>query len=79
MNGRMKRCLVPMTLSGSWGQEHVWPGLEVNFDRELKPGFTVADAVAGREDCFEDVDALKTTDVKARALRTRTAAPAAEE
>jgi hypothetical protein len=51
----MKRCLVPMTLSGRWGSEHLWPGLEVNVERELAPGFTVADAVVGREECFEDV------------------------
>lgn len=50
-----KRCLAQLTLSGRWGTEHLWPGLEVNFARELAPGFTVADAVAGREDCFEDV------------------------
>jgi len=50
----MKRCLAQLTLSGRWGTEHFWPGLEVNFARELAPGFTVADAVAGREDCFED-------------------------
>lgn len=53
----MKRCLVPMTLSGRWGSEHLWPGLEVNVERELAPGFTVAAAIAGREDCFEDVTA----------------------
>lgn len=51
----MKRCLAQLSLSGSWGTEHLWPGLEVNFARELAPGFTVADAIAGREDCFEDV------------------------
>lgn len=51
----MKRCRVAMDLHGSWGLERLWPGLEVNLERELAPGFTVADAVAGREDCFEDV------------------------
>jgi|SRR5579872_2793071 len=51
----MKRCLAQLSLSGSWGTEHLWPDLEVDLDRELAPGFTVADAVRGREDCFEDV------------------------
>ena len=31
------------------------PGLEVDFDRELRPGFTVADAIQGREAAFEPV------------------------
>ena len=53
----MKRCRVPMTLSGRWGSEHLWPGLDVNMERELAPGFTVAAAVAGREECFADVPA----------------------
>lgn len=51
----MKRCLAQLSLTGSWGTEHLWPGLEVNMDRELAPGFTVAHAIEGREDCFEDV------------------------
>jgi hypothetical protein len=50
----MKRCRVPMTVSGRWGSEHFWPGLEVNLERQLASGVTVADAIAGREDCFED-------------------------
>lgn len=57
MLSNMKRCLAQLSLAGPWGTEHFWQGLEVNFARELAPGFTVADAVAGREDCFEDVDA----------------------
>ena len=51
----MKRCLAQLTLSGPWGTEVFWPGLEVNIARELAPGYTVGDAVAGREACFEDV------------------------
>lgn len=53
-----KRCLASLSLSGSWGTEYLWPGLEVDLDRELAPGFTVGDAVRGREDCFEDVAAV---------------------
>jgi hypothetical protein len=51
----MKRCLAQLSLSGSWGTQYLWPDLEVDLERELAPGFTVADAVRGREDCFEDV------------------------
>ena len=54
----MKRCRAQMSLAGPWGTEHLWPGLEVNIDRELMPGFTVAEAVRGREDCFEDLDEI---------------------
>lgn len=53
-----KRCLASLSLSGSWGTEYLWPDLEVDLDRELAPGFTVGDAVRGREDCFEDVAAV---------------------
>jgi hypothetical protein len=55
---KMKRCLAQLSLSGRWGTEHLWPGLEVNFERELAPGFTVAAAIAGRENCFEDVEPI---------------------
>jgi hypothetical protein len=51
----MKRCRAQLSLSGSWGTEHLWDGLEVDVDRELAPGFTVGHAIAGRDDCFEDV------------------------
>lgn len=78
----MKRCLAQLTISGPWGTEHFWAGLEpIDLDRVLVPvrdavpakgaagtdgyvparlavkAFTVADAIAGREDCFEDIDA----------------------
>lgn len=72
----MKRCLAQISLSGSWGTEHLWPGLEVNVDRELAPGFTVADAVAGREECFEDVVA---TQVPGKAPESGRAAEPLEE
>lgn len=53
-----KRCKVAMTLSvrGVDRAEHLWPGLVVNLARELAPGVTVGDAVAGREDAFDDAD-----------------------
>ncbi len=54
-----KRCLAQLSLAGSWGTVHLWPGLEVDVDRELEPGFTVADAVVGREDCFEPIEELQ--------------------
>lgn len=49
----MRRCRAQLTIECGGKTEHLWAGLEVNFERELAPGFTVADAVAGREDCFE--------------------------
>lgn len=52
----MKRCRAQLSLSGPWGTEHLWDGLEVNVDRELAPGFTIGHAIAGRNECFEDVD-----------------------
>lgn len=61
----MKRCRAQLTLSGSWGTEHLWPGLEVNVDRELAPGFTVGDAIAGRDDCLEDLGAAPASDAPA--------------
>lgn len=51
----MKRCRAQLSIRGSWGTEKLWPGLEVDMDRELEPGFTVADAVRGREDAFEPI------------------------
>jgi hypothetical protein len=50
-----KRCRVAMTITarGLDRAEHLWPGLVVNLERELTPGFTVGDAVAGRESDFE--------------------------
>lgn len=51
----MKRCLAQLSLRVGGTEEHFWPGLEVNMDRELKPGYTVAHAIAGREHCFEDI------------------------
>lgn len=52
-----KRCRAAMTLTarGLDRAEHLWPGLVVNLDRELVPGFTVGAAVAGREAEFEPV------------------------
>lgn len=53
---RMMRCKASMSLNGSWGVEHLWPGRPVDMDRELAPGVTVAEAVRGRESEFEDID-----------------------
>jgi hypothetical protein len=52
---RRMRCLAELTIqpTGTGLREELWPGLEVDFDRELAPGLTVAQAIAGREDCFE--------------------------
>ena len=50
----MKRCRAQLSITGAWGAEHLQPGMPVDLGRELAPGFTVADAVAGREDCFDD-------------------------
>jgi len=54
---KMRRCLAQLSLAGSWGTENLWPGLEVDLNRELAPGVTVGDAVQGREDCFEPIHA----------------------
>lgn len=53
-----KRCKAAMTVTarGLDRAEHLWPGLVVNLDRELVPGFTLGMAVAGREADFEDAD-----------------------
>lgn len=86
----MKRCRAQLNLAGRWGTEYLWPGLEVNFARELAPGFTVADAVAGREDCFDDVDPpsdgdpastdnSQTTNPKKRTARGQAESPAVQE
>ena len=55
---RFKRCrayLVITLRGGRW--EELLPGTDVDLDRELAPGYTVGDAVAGREECFEEVPA----------------------
>lgn len=55
---RWVRCRTAMTLHARANDhtEHVWPGLVVSLDRELAPGYTIADAIAGREGCFEAVN-----------------------
>jgi hypothetical protein len=55
---RMMRCKADLEIhvTGTGVREVLWPGLEVNFERELVPGHTIADAIAGREDCFEPID-----------------------
>lgn len=59
----MKRCRAQLSITVGDRTEHLWPGLEVNLDRVLIPecpgqhAYTLAHAIAGREDCFEDVDA----------------------
>jgi len=61
----MKRCLAQLSIvlpdrpGNPMVVERLWPGLEVDMERELAPGFTVADAVAGKEDCFEDIASEK--------------------
>lgn len=52
------RCKAVMTLNtrGVDRAEYLWPGLVINLERELAPGFTVGDAIAGRESEFEPVD-----------------------
>jgi hypothetical protein len=58
-----KRCLVQMSIvlpdrpGNPMVVEHLQKDMEVDMERELYPGFTVADAVAGREACFEDIAA----------------------
>lgn len=52
----MKRCLAQLSIAvAGRPTEHLWPGLEVNVDRELAPGYTLKQAIAGREDAFEDL------------------------
>lgn len=54
---RRMRCKAELTIRivGTEHVEELWPGLEVDIDRELKPGLTIAHAISGREDCFEPV------------------------
>lgn len=50
---RMMRCLAVLSIAvPGKATEHYWPGLEVNFDREIKPGYTVADAVKGKAESY---------------------------
>lgn len=58
----MKRCLGQLSVTVNGRTEHLWPGLEVNVDRELAPGYTLGHAVAGREDLFEDVEPMASAD-----------------
>ncbi len=55
---RMMRCNAEIAIHvvGTDRREELWPGVEVDADRELAPGFTVADAIRGREDCFVAVE-----------------------
>lgn len=41
----MKRCLAQLSLSGRWGSEHFWPGLDVDLDRVLAPAIEATRAV----------------------------------
>lgn len=50
------RCLAELTISTRFERLDLWPGVEVDFDRELDVNHTIADAVAGRETCFEPVE-----------------------
>lgn len=54
---RMMRCKseLRISLTGSPIALDLWPGVEVDFDRELAPEHTIAQLVHGREDCFEPV------------------------
>lgn len=53
----MKRCLAAVNVYVRATQTAVelQAGMDVDLDRELAPGFTLGDAVAGREDCFEPI------------------------
>lgn len=75
----MKRCRAQLSLSGPWGTEHLWDGLEVDVDRELAPGFTVGQAIAGRDDCFDDVDGADPIDHEHRDDRGREAAAGVDD
>jgi hypothetical protein len=54
---KMMRCKAPIQihLTGTTTRVEFVPPMDVDLDRELAPGFTVADAIEGREDCFEPV------------------------
>lgn len=57
---KMMRCKAEIDVRTNDGSVllSLGPGMEVDFDREVKPGFTVANAVAGKEaEWFEPVDA----------------------
>lgn len=53
----MMRCKAELRIAvtGSNASLDLWPGVEVDVDRELAPGLTIAAAVMGRDSCFEDV------------------------
>lgn len=53
--GTWATCLASLSIriTGTDRVEHLWPGLVVNLDRELAPGFTIGQALAGRADVIE--------------------------
>lgn len=57
---RIRRCRAQLNIRGPWGEENLQPGMQVDLDRELAPGFTIADAVRGRENEFEDISSSET-------------------
>ncbi len=63
---KMMRCKAPIAIhvTGTATRVEFAPPMDVDLDRELAPGFTIAQAVEGREDCFEPVPAETTTDAK---------------
>lgn len=56
---RMMRCLGVMDIWVGEHHEELFNGREIDFDRVLdqKTGYTVADAIAGREDLFVPLEA----------------------
>lgn len=76
---RWARCLVALSVrvTGRDQVEHFWPGLVVNLDREIAPGFSVGDALQGRIDCVEACgDPSLAVDVE---VETAPAAPVGKE
>jgi len=71
----MHRCLAQLTITAGDHVEHLWPGLEVNLARELRPGFTLGDAVAGREACFARVEPEKPSPKAAKAASSGALTP----
>jgi hypothetical protein len=63
---KMLRCKAPVRIhvTATAAIVEFDPPMEIDVDRELSPGFTVADALRGRDDCFEPVPVDAATPAK---------------
>ena len=53
---RWMRCLGELAIRGDDFGRRLGPGALIDFDEQLAPGYRVAEALKGRETCFEPVE-----------------------